>query len=66
MIIQYHCPVCENMPTTCIPALFPRRPVIVQCPYCYTNVEIVARKQLANLNVKDVMQEVEMILSGNK
>jgi len=66
MIIEYHCPVCENKPTTCIPILFPRRPIIVQCPFCWTEVEIVARQQLAELNVKDVMKEVEMILSGNK
>ena len=59
MIIEYHCPICENMPTAC-------RPIIVQCTYCWAEIEIVARKQLAALNVKDVMREVEMILSGEK
>ncbi len=66
MIIEYHCPICENMPRACIPILFPRRPIIVQCTYCWAEIEIVARKQLAALNVKDVMTEVDMILSGNK
>lgn len=66
MIFEYHCPVCENRPTACIPVLLPRRPIVVRCPYCWTNVEIVKRKQLAELNVKDVLKEAEMILSGNK
>jgi len=66
MIIEYHCPICENRPVATIPLLFPRRPIIVQCPYCWTEIEIVGRKHLAELNVDDVLKEAEMILSGSK
>lgn len=63
MIIIYLCPVCENRPSTFVPILFPRRPLIVKCPYCETVVEI-ERKQEKNLDVEEVLEEAEMILKG--
>jgi transcription elongation factor Elf1 len=66
MIIIYHCPTCENRPVVTTPLLFVRRPIVAQCPYCGTMVEIAGRKRRTELNVNDVMEEVEMILSGSK
>lgn len=65
MIIMYQCPVCENRPSTFVSILFPRRPIVVQCPYCETVVEI-GHKQEKELKVDEVLEEAEKILKGVK
>lgn len=61
MIIVYQCPVCEERPTACLMLLYARKPIVVQCPYCSTVVEIGGKRE-NELRVEDVMKEVAMIL----
>lgn len=64
MMIIYHCPVCEERPTLYVPLLMPHRPLVAQCPYCGTIVEM--PKKPAELQVDEVLKEAEMILKCAK